>query len=271
MTALYAALILIGPKPQQALTSQEIIAKTLVKYANAKSGVGEFVMSQSTQGKKVAIKTELQIERPSKIYLHQSSDTIAPLDWLLVSDGANFGYDVPGNPAGPRRRLFEPVAITESATGAKKLLKVHSLYMAAKRSLGDNLNPFVEFITQSEGDGQSVKGFLTRLYKINAVQDKTLPDGATVYSIGGNMMFGNAILDEQGKQKYDDKGNPMFESAGRFELTVSKDFDLVGMKTSETITLNDAATNLPTQVVVVTSWTGKFQIDATPADVFKVK
>ena len=64
----------------------------------------------------------------------------------------------------------------------------------------------------------------------------------------------------------------MFESVGSFEMYITKDFDLAGLKTIENITLNDTATNIPTQVNVITSWTGKFQVDKAPADgIFSVK
>ena len=269
MTALYAALLL--GQPAQGLKSSEVISKVLAKYAEAKTGVGEFVMTQTTQGKKVSIKSELQFERPSKIFLHQSSETVAPNDWLLISDGINFGYDAPGNQA--RKRLFEPVAVVESATGNKKVLKVHSLYLASKRSLGDNLNPFIEFATQSAGDDQSVKGFLTRLHNFAAVPaEKTLADGTAVYSIGGTMYFGNPILDADGKPKMDDKGNPVFDGAGRFEMSVTKDFSLAQFRTTEQVSLTDTATNLPTTAIIVTTWTGKLQVDGPTANgIFTVK
>lgn len=272
MTVLLAA-VLMGARPAQALSSGEIIAKTLEKYAGTKSGIGEFTMNQTAGSKKVSVKTELQFERPSKIYLHQTSANIAPGDWLLVSDGANFGYDVPGNPSGPRRRLFEQVAVAESATGNKKILKIHSIYMAAKRSLGDNLNPFVEMATATAGDTQSLKGFMTRLTKIGTPTNKDLADGGTAYLIKGIMFFGDRQLDKEGNPMVDKlTGDPIFESAGNFQMTISKDFELLDFKTVEQVNVVDTATNLPTNVNVITTWTGKLQFDAQPAaGIFTVK
>lgn len=268
MTSLLAAFALMG---HQGLSSSEILSKVLAKYAAANSATGEFTMAQSVGNKKIAIKTELQFVRPSKIYLHQSSEAVAPNDWLLVSDGVNFGYDAPG--ATQRKRLFEQVAITESTTGAKKVLKIHSIYQASKRSLGDTLNPFVEFVTQSEGDNASVKGFLTRMFKMNNPTDKTLPDGTTAYSISGIMGFGDRILNGDGTPQIDKTtGYPIFESAGRFEMVISKDFDLISMRNVDNIQMTDAGTNLPTNVAVITTWTGKFNLNATPDDaIFKVR
>ncbi|HLP00058.1 MAG TPA: hypothetical protein VK171_15795, partial [Fimbriimonas sp.] len=165
-----------------------------------------------------------------------------------------------------RRRLFEDVAVTETATGAKKILKAHSIYLAAKRSLGDTINPFVEFATQSVGENASLKGFLARLNNLQPTKEKSMPDGSKAYSIVGVMNFGDRIKDADGNQT--DK----FESAGRFEMTVSKDFDLLGMRTTETISVTDAGTNLPTQINVITNWTGKVAINGTiDASKFTVK
>lgn len=272
MTALTLALLMSGN--QSPLKCGEVISKCLMKYAEANSGIGEFEMTQSASGKKVSIKTELQFERPSKLFLHQSSSELAPNDWLLVSDGVNFGYDVPGaRPDNNRRRLFETVATTGTVTGEKKVLKLHSMYMAAKRSLGDVPNPFLEFLTQGKDENQSLKGYLERM-KVPKVEpkEKELTDGTTGYSIGGLMYFGERIMNADGTQSKDKDGNLMFESAGRYEMQISKDFDLVSMKTIEAMSITDKSNNLPTVVNIVTIWTGKVQLNQTPAEsVFKVR
>ena len=265
MTALTLALMIAGHQGS-GLKSNEIIQKCLAKYAEANSGMGEFLMTQSASGKKITIKTELQFERPSKMYLHQSSESVAPNDWLVVSDGVKFGYDVPGGRSNDRHRLFEQVAGTPAVTGEKKVLKIHSIYLAAKRSLGDVPNPFLEFITQTVGENQSLKGFLARLRKIEQEpKEKELADGSTGYSISGSMWFG--------EQQRDADGKPIdqFDSVGRYEMQISKDFDLVSMKTIETMSITDKSSNLPTQINIVTTWTGKMQLNQSPGDaIFKV-
>lgn len=263
MTSLILAFAIQGELPK----ATDILSKVLEKYAAANSISGDVLMTQTAGPKKVTIKTELAIERPSKLLIHQTSEAIAPNDWLVVSDGVKFGYDVPSQGEGaPRRRLFEEVAVTESATGQKRLLKAHSIYLAAKRSLGDNINPFVEFTTQSVGENSSLKGFLLRLANISPTKEKSMPDGSKAYSIWGVMNFGDRIKDAEGNLT--DK----FESAGRFEMTVSKDFDLIGMRTTETISVTDAGTNLPTQISVITNWTGKVTLNGTvDASKFTVK
>ncbi len=259
MTAIYAALLLAGQQ-SQGMSGAEVLSKVLAKYADAKSATGEFTMSQSAGSKKIAIQTEFQMERPSKLFIHQTSSNVAPNDWLVVSDGVNFGYDAPN--ATQRRRLFEPVSGTDPVNGKSRSLRNQGIFMAAKRSLGDPTNPFLEFLTQSGGDQTSVQGFLTRLFKIGSASEKEV-GGAQVYSISGLMGFGAPAIGPDGKQLYDNTSNhyPIFESAGRFELQVTKDFDLVGMKTTENITATDAATNTPTQIVVITTWTGKVKLN----------
>lgn len=265
MTALTFALILAGH--QAPMKSGEIISKCLAKYAGSLSGVGEFMMTQSANGKKVSIKTELQFERPSKMYLHQSSPTVEPNDWLVVSDGNQFGYDVPGSRKSARRRLFEPIASAPGVNGERKVLQVHGIYLASKRSLGDVPNPFLEFITQSAAENQSLKGYLSRLKKIEPEpKEKELVDGTTGYSISGTMWFGDQLKDQDGKFL------EQYESVGRYEMQISKSFELVSMKTVETMAITDKASNLPTQINIVTTWAGKMQLDVKPeATIFKVQ
>lgn len=266
MTALTIALILAG-RQTPVMSSREVIGNCLKKYAGANSGIGEFVMNQSASGKKVSIKTELQFERPSKVFIHQSSASVDPNDWLVVSDGVQFGYDVPGGRTAARHRLFEPIASSPSINGERKVLKVHSIYLASKRSLGDVPNPFLEFITQSADEDQSLKGYLARLKKVDPEpKEKELVDGTTGYSISGTMWFGDQLKDADGKPV------DQYESIGRYEMQISKDFDLVSMKTVETLAITDKASNLPTQINIVTTWAGKIQLNSKPADsIFKVQ
>jgi hypothetical protein len=266
MTALTLALIMSGHSAQ-GMSSREVIMNCLKKYVSTNSGTGEFVMNQSAGGKKLSIKTEFQFARPNKLYLHQSSESVAPNDWLVVSDGVNFGYDAPVR-TDARRRLFEPTAVTATATGEKRILKLQSIYLAAKRSLGDAPNPFLEFITQSTDDDQSLKGYLTRLYhKVDAQpKEKELVDGSTGYSINGIMGTGDALAGQ------DNKGNGQFESYARYEMQISKEFELVSMKTIESISITDKTNNLPTTINIVTTWTGKLNTSTNPVEaLFKVR
>jgi hypothetical protein len=267
MTALSIALMLAGQQAP-AMKSGEIISKCLAKYAEANTGIGEFVMSQTAAGKKISIKTDLQFERPSKVFIHQFSDNVEPNDWLVVSDGNQFGYDVPGNRNGvARRRLFEPVLSPPGPNGDRRILKIHNIYMASKRSLGDVPNPFLEFITQGSGENVSLKGYLARLKKVDPEpKEKEGADGTPVYSISGQMWFGDPLKDADGKV------TDQYESLGRYEMQISKSFDLVSMKTIENMAITDKSNNLPTQINIVTTWTGKVQLNQKPADaIFKVQ
>ncbi len=265
MTALTIALLMAGNQTP-AMKSGDIISRCLAKYANVNSGMGEILMTQAASGKKISIKTDLQFERPSKMFLHQTSETIQPNDWLVVSDGVQFGYDLPTVRTNDRRRLFEQIATVGTGNGEKKLLKLHSIYMAAKRSLGDVPNPFLEFMTQGKEENQSLVGYLARMKPAAEAKEKELLDGSTGYSIGGQIGFGDPTQDSNGVP------TGKYESVGRFEMQISKDYDLVSMKTIETISTTDKSNNLPTVINVVTTWTGKFQLNQTPAEsIFKVR
>ncbi len=117
-------------------SASQVLSKVLTHYAEAQSVSGSIKMTQSAQGVTINIVSDLQYERPSKIYLRQERLGSKAATWLLTSDGKIFSYDNPERIlGGPRHREL----VSQNGNDQK----ISDLYMAAEFSLGD-LNPILD-------------------------------------------------------------------------------------------------------------------------------
>lgn len=130
MTSLFAALI-VGQAPSSAA---ELLTKMLGHYRNTVSAVGSIKTVITDGAGKVGITTELQYERPSKLYIRQSVSGGKVRDMIVTSDGELFSYDVPRGHGRSREnsRLVELVRANDGF-----LLEVAHIYGAAVNSLHD--------------------------------------------------------------------------------------------------------------------------------------
>jgi hypothetical protein len=247
--------------PQGEMTGDEIISKTLAKYSAASTFSGEFRMIQTAQNKQVTIDTKVAAEKPNKIFISQSSDSVEPKNWLVAGDGTKFVYDSPWKPGSvfTRQRISEPLTFVDKADGQPKVLKLNDILIATKRSLGDPISPFLEFSLQSPESMTSLRAFVKRLAKLKKGSDKALEDGTSVYSITGLIQFGVADMAQKGITVTDD-----YSAVGKFEMLITKDFDLREVKINETMAISVPDSNLPVQVSVVTRWVGKIDLGAKP-------
>lgn len=240
------------------LTGDQILSKLIAKYSAASSMSGEFLMTQTAQNKKVTILTKIATEKPSKLYIEQTSETVDPRTWKAVCDGGTFVYDSPWKPGSvfARQRIQESTAFVDKADGQPKVMKLNDLYIASRRSLGDPTSPFLELTLHSPESMTTLKAYSKRLYKPKKGADKTLEDGTVVYSITGQIQFGAKDVADRGLTVSED-----YNAIGRIELLVSKEFDLRQVKISESLSIPVPDSNLPVQVSVVTTWAGKLNLD----------
>lgn len=247
--------------PQGEMTGDEVISKVLAKYSSATTFVGEFKMIQTAQNKQVVIESKIAAEKPNKIYVSQKSDNVDPKNWLVAGDGTKFMYDSPWRPGSvfERQRIAEPLTYVDKADGQPKVLKLNDIFVATKKSLGDAISPFLEISMQSPDSMTSLRAFVKRLAKIKKAADKTLEDGTAVYSVTGLIQFGIADMAQKGISVQED-----YSAVGKFEMLITKDFDLREVKINETMAISVPDSNLPVQVSVVTRWVGKIDLGAKP-------
>lgn len=125
-------------------SAKGLIEKMMSRYYAAQTLTGKIKLTVSTKAGSASLETEVQYERPSKLYLRQqknvaSPDPSQPSKWLVTSDGKTFSYDVPNEryEASPGLRLVEPV----SNVRVKTVHTIASIYAAASKSIGDRSMP----------------------------------------------------------------------------------------------------------------------------------
>lgn len=158
MTAAIALLALVAQDQKPPPRASEIVSKMLSHYSGAQSITGTIKLRQGANGQMArgSMDTEIQFERPSKLYIKQVQNTAdwgtitvldprgrpreaprtSPPTWLVTSDGVLFSYDTADDSPGNRQRLLEKVMPRPS-----EVLDVRGIYTAVARSLGDRSVP----------------------------------------------------------------------------------------------------------------------------------
>ena len=111
----------------------KLITKMFARYANATTVIGTIAMTQTANGVSVHTRSELQFDRPSKLYLRQVRDGALAGQWLVTSDGSYWSYDRPDT-VDPH--LMPPREV-ELVSQNHKTQTVPDLIDAASHSLGD--------------------------------------------------------------------------------------------------------------------------------------
>jgi len=198
------ALLLSLHVPQQdaseptKLSASQIMSRVFSRYAAAQSAVGSIKMTQSAQNVSINIETELQFDRPSKLYLHQSRNGSRPGQWLVCSDGKEFSYDRPEGGFGKPRYV-------ELVTQGGVEQKIGDFYMAAEKSLGE-MNAMLDIaISQPSRLRRLMAQWATLTY-----QGKVALNGVDVQKITGEY-----------------RDDPKLAPSGKFEIYVNDAGDFV--------------------------------------------
>ncbi len=261
------ALITMATQDGQAaqLNAGDILTSVIKKYQEAETFTASVTMTQTVADAKRVVTTNLQAQRPSKLFLTQEWLDPKPKEkskWTVVSDGVNWRYDAPQDgkfiDTAP---LVEPVAVVESGSGDKRMLKLNDFLIGARRSLGDQVNPYLEFLMQGQGEGnaKSLRVFLNRLQKLSAVPRK-LKDGTEGYAVKGIIQWG--IL-AAGQVKNIGVSED-FDRPARFEMQLTKDYDIRRIQTVETVRIVPEGSNVPTDLNISTIWEGEVKLNAQP-------
>ncbi len=167
ITTIVAASILMtgqggqGSQGNQApqVSPKELISKMLAKYADAKTLKGTIVLTVTAMNQTGKLGTELQLERPDRLYIYQKKSVGDGQSWLSVSDGKLFGYDGPPQPMEVgTKRLVEKVKKSAGADRKGKIgglepekdLEIKDMYSICGRYLGDKSTPLDIMIARNE-------------------------------------------------------------------------------------------------------------------------
>ncbi len=192
-----------GQVPQAAPTETavQIVEKMLAKYAGATTLTGTVSFVQSAEGRSIKSETQLQYEKPSKIYLRQIFQSSSEQrDLMLVSDGTVFTYDKPEGTLGrPRFR--------ENVTQNRRQQTIQELYTAERLSLVDR-SPLIDIAIGRTQDLRDVLGQWANMKVHSVVKLKDREIEAT--AIVGNYR--------------DNADAPL---SGNFEIYITSDYEVV--------------------------------------------
>lgn len=128
MTVAFLALAIAGQ--EAAPSPAQLVSKMMSRYHGAKTLGGTIHTEIEIGDAKLTIDTVLWIERPSKLYLKQS--TSPGMEFLVTADGREFSYDAPMRGIGDLSpRLLEYQGAND----------VGAVYATASMSLGERSTP----------------------------------------------------------------------------------------------------------------------------------
>jgi len=201
-TAIALLTIIQGPQRDSSnpdkTTAAQIMSKVFSRYADAQTAVGTVKMTQTALDVTLNIDTELQFDRPGKIYLHQTRNGTHARQWLLTSNGKVFSYDRPDEKLG-RDRYQEWV----NQNGVEQ--KIGDLYMASEHSLGE-LNAILDVAISQPGRLK----LLMRQWATLTYKGRVTLNGDLVQKITGEY-----------------RENPNGPANGQFEIYVSEAGDFL--------------------------------------------
>ncbi|MDR3688474.1 MAG: hypothetical protein P4L46_03785 [Fimbriimonas sp.] len=201
-TVLALTIALHGPGQDTTAPAKESASQILTKafghYASAQTAAGTIKMTQTALGVSLSIETDLQFDRPSKLFLRQSRTGARPHQWLVTSDGVRFSYDRPEGELGKDRYV-------EFVTQGGITQKISDYYIAAAKSLGEQ-SAMLDVALSEPGRLRRLKSQWASL----AYQGRVNIDGQLVHKITG-------LYREDGSAA----------ASGRFEIYVTEDGDFV--------------------------------------------
>ncbi len=237
-----------GDSPtQQKPDAASILTKMFARYAVAISVSGTIRMTQTAQvtsrpeSAAVHTVTELQFNRPSQIYLHQTRDGSHAGVWLVTSDGKEFSYDPPLDES----REFGRRRHVEYVTQHGQALTVGDILDAAAHSIADP-NAILEAAAGSKARLRWMLGqWATIVYR-----GKVEINGQTVQAIRGQY-----------------RENAETPISGEFEAFVNESGDFVRYVLHE----NYSPQGRSEVVAVTTTWDSDLKLNAkTDASLYRV-
>lgn len=192
----------LGQTPTEPVSATQLVSNMLAYYSAAKTLTGTIDYTASDGAGQAGVRTTIQFEKPSKLYIRQDKvGGQTPGSWLVTSDGQHFSYDPPQHLIETRNpRLVESV---KTLTG--QVLDIQGIYaVVAFGSLGDRSIPLDIAISRREDLAHDVLQWATVVDN----GKRTLGDVETRSIIGVWKPFGDAPAE------------------GNFELNITADGQL---------------------------------------------
>lgn len=220
----------VGAKPSAA----SILGRVFARYATAERVTGKILHSATGGGGTAGMETELQYERPSRLYLRQQKPG-DPIDFLITSDGKHFSYNAPVRQlpyVDPKERMVEPVQTPFA------LHTVPLIYAAGSDAIKDRSVPLDIAIGRTE-DLQFVRATWANLLYVGLQS----VNGKECHVIRG-----------------DHRVNGSSPVSGRFEIAVTAEYDLVRYQIIQRFA---PPTNPEAMVDVLFNWDVSLEVNGT--------
>lgn len=201
-----------------------LISKMFAKYYSAQTVSGKIHYTVSAPTGSATLDTEVQIERPGKLYIRQFKTGGDKKVWIVTADGTSVSYGAPkGTPVPDNQRLQEKV-------GPMWPLKdLRDAYAAASLSIEDRSVP----LDIAVGKTTDLDHFRYQLKSLKN-EGTTQVDGKTAYVLGGDWSeYGDAPV------------------SGKFQLVVSETGELYRYVVRCVVAVPDAK-NIPPQPITQT-------------------
>ena len=223
------------------MTAVKVISNMLAHYHQLQSLTGTINLQveakASTGSVTQGIQTELQFEKPGKLYLRQVKLGSQPSEWLITSDGETFSYNVPkGLPYSKSKRLVENV-------NGKSIPEI---YAASVLSVGDRSAPL--------GIAMNWNDELRRIvaeWPVCQLMGEVNWQGSKVWKISGKF-----------------KDRPDGDQIGDFVLVIDHDGNLLEYQTVQSIATPDAVGHLDAKhpIRLSQTWLVNLQPNGKPAE-----
>lgn len=255
LTAVAALILMAMPQEQQANPAGQLVSKMLQHYSDAKSLTGTITYTATDGTGQAQLVTTLAYDKPSRLYVLQKKGGKEPKQWLIVSDGKKFSYDVPDDLVGSQsRHVTEPVrqTVIDDATSKPVLVNydIGRIYTVGAPGLGDRSVPLDIAIGRREDLQHDVLMWMT----VEA-NGKTKVNGLEVNSIVGKWRpYGDYFVRD-----------PNFPP-GRYEMLIADDGRLMRYSVFRYI-----GTSGNQAVALKETWDVDLDLNGKPSDsVFRV-
>ena len=216
------------------VSPSKVLSKMFERYKEAQTISGSSEWRQEARGVSIGVRTRFQLQRPSRLYIEQVSNTYGAGKWLVTSDGQYFSYQGPKIMNGQAQRFRETVIVN------KNVLTVGDILHASRKGLGDPHNPFVE---------------LSCFFRTGIIVLKN-----SWYTVEAGR-----IVELNGQKARIIKGafqpEPQLAPTGTYAIYVNDKYELLKYETRETLGIPTGKGNTTEQIEVLTSWQGTTELD----------
>lgn len=218
----------------------ELLGRAIKHYFDATSLAGTIKMTQSAKGLTIGVMTDLQFDRPNKMFLRQTRGGSSPKQMMTISDGKYFTYDKPAERLGPPRFI-------EAVTQKGYTQDIKEIYAASILACLDR-SPVLDILISRRQDLVDLRSHLGSMTVTKTSDSKA----GKIYEIEG------LYMDLPGE-----------EATGTFQATINEDGDLLSFGRVQRYMVPD---KIAETIIIKTTWDVNVKVNVqTNPDLYNVR